>query len=64
MGLDALLAGGGFDEPEEEESEEEAADSDAEIDLDDFAKREKISNSEKQYLKDVNGKGKVGQLRN
>lgn len=36
MGLDALLAGGGFDEPEEEESEEEAADSDAEIDLDDF----------------------------
>ncbi len=36
MGLDALLAGGGFDEPEEEEAEEEAADSDAEIDLDNF----------------------------
>ena len=35
MGLDALLAGGGFDEPQEEEQEEEASE-DAEIDLDEF----------------------------
>lgn len=34
MGLDALLAGGGFDEPQEEEEEE--ADEAAEVDLDDF----------------------------
>ena len=34
MGLDALLAGGGFDEPQKEEEEE--ADEDAEVDLDDF----------------------------
>ena len=35
MGLDALLAGGGFDEPEpEEEAEDET--SDGEVDLDDF----------------------------
>ncbi len=34
MGLDALLAGGGFDEPEEEEEEE--PEEEAEIDLDNF----------------------------
>ena len=37
MGLDALLAGGGFDEPEpEEEQEEEESESSADIDLDNF----------------------------
>ncbi len=36
MGLDALLAGGGFDEPEEEPAEEDAEESDTEVDLDDF----------------------------
>jgi len=36
MGLDALLAGGGFDEPQEEEKEETEEASDADIDLDDF----------------------------
>ena len=36
MGLDALLAGGGFDEPQEEEEEETEEASDADIDLDDF----------------------------
>lgn len=36
MGLDALLAGGGFDEPQEEEEEETEEATDADIDLDDF----------------------------
>ena len=36
MGLDALLAGGGFDEPQEEKEEETEEASDADIDLDDF----------------------------
>ncbi len=36
MGLDALLAGGGFDEPEEEPAEEDAEESNTEVDLDDF----------------------------
>ena len=37
MGLDALLAGGGFDEPEpEEEQEEEESEPSADIDLDNF----------------------------
>ncbi len=35
MGLDALLAGGGFDEPAEEEAETESEEN-AEVDLDDF----------------------------
>ena len=35
MGLDALLAGGGFDEPAEEEAESESEEN-AEVDLDDF----------------------------
>ncbi len=37
MGLDALLAGGGFDEPEpEEEEEQETEESEGDVDLDDF----------------------------
>jgi len=36
MGLDALLAGGGFDEPEPEEGSEDVSDVSGDIDLDDF----------------------------